>query len=517
MRSFFLLCCGVLFLLFPARSFSEEIYRVDERVSVGFNVRRTNENIHIIWLYPPEFSAQVDAFDSDAERSEFLRSEMQKTATSGHRASEDKLGYLYLYGIGVAEDFVEAERRFRIGLSEIDRPIGAVRLAERIAYGEDPDRDMATAADLALAALNAGYKKAAGVAVHIGHFYSKNSEYRNLDLAGQLFESVVDAEPENEYALYMKAYVHLNKGEFEEAWDWATKVTELENISNRPNLVRARSIRLQVARELGWEQKLDSEDIIEPLKFIYQNYVPEVVSTAGLIFLMLLLWIPILLMAIFTRKLSITGPRIGLTVLWLVFAGIIGSAVLIDSPWLKVGVFLVAVLMLLYSLNPALRNAYLPGLRRTSFGRWWKPVAEIVVAYLVFAVFMGAYTAVYEMVAGGRPEEQMVAVLLNVDGIASRISTFICVVIFIPIIEEVIFRGFLIDILRKKLAAIYAILVSAMIFGIFHGLTAFVPITCLGIIMGYMRYRNNGLWTPIAFHGLNNALSLTVIWLGLAG
>lgn len=92
-------------------------------------------------------------------------------------------------------------------------------------------------------------------------------------------------------------------------------------------------------------------------------------------------------------------------------------------------------------------------------------------------------------------------------------STLDIVMIFIgsaiipPFIEEFALRGVLMQGLRKYGNA-FAIVVSAFVFGIFHGNAVQIPFAFLcGLVIGYAVIATESLWTGIIIHALMNAMS----------
>ncbi|MDO5615189.1 MAG: CPBP family intramembrane metalloprotease, partial [Cruoricaptor ignavus] len=83
------------------------------------------------------------------------------------------------------------------------------------------------------------------------------------------------------------------------------------------------------------------------------------------------------------------------------------------------------------------------------------------------------------------------------------------IVIFAPLFEEIVFRGIVMKgLINKGLKPIYAIWISAIIFGAIHGNPwQFVGATFLGYVLGLVYYRTKSLLMPILLHAFNNAIS----------
>lgn len=79
------------------------------------------------------------------------------------------------------------------------------------------------------------------------------------------------------------------------------------------------------------------------------------------------------------------------------------------------------------------------------------------------------------------------------------------------VIEELFFRGYLFSALRSQLSPWRTILLSALLFGVFHVLTGkslllerFLPTTLLGILLGWIVWRSQSVWPGILMHVTHN-------------
>ncbi|MBS6237997.1 MAG: CPBP family intramembrane metalloprotease [Bacteroides sp.] len=85
----------------------------------------------------------------------------------------------------------------------------------------------------------------------------------------------------------------------------------------------------------------------------------------------------------------------------------------------------------------------------------------------------------------------------------------ICVAILGPILEELLFRGAITKVLLKKYNPVVAILISGLIFGIFHMNPAqVVGATLIGFILAWIYYKTHSLIPCILIHIMNNSLSV---------
>ena len=91
------------------------------------------------------------------------------------------------------------------------------------------------------------------------------------------------------------------------------------------------------------------------------------------------------------------------------------------------------------------------------------------------------------------------------SGIAGALNACI----FGPIIEEICFRGLVLDgLLKTRCRPWVAILISAVAFGLLHGFWAnFVTATLFGIIIGWLYWRTGSIIPGIIIHIANNSLT----------
>ncbi len=97
-------------------------------------------------------------------------------------------------------------------------------------------------------------------------------------------------------------------------------------------------------------------------------------------------------------------------------------------------------------------------------------------------------------------------------------SSFLAIVIFAPLLEELFCRGIILRGLLYHSTPVKAILWSAFMFGIMHlNPWQAIPAFLMGLLMGWLYWRTNSLWIVIFIHSLNNGVSflITVLFPGL--
>ena len=77
--------------------------------------------------------------------------------------------------------------------------------------------------------------------------------------------------------------------------------------------------------------------------------------------------------------------------------------------------------------------------------------------------------------------------------------------IFIPIVEELLFRGLAFRLLRKWMPFVWAMILSALVFGIYHGnLVQFVYATICGLYLAYLCETFGSVLASILAHMVMN-------------
>ncbi len=87
------------------------------------------------------------------------------------------------------------------------------------------------------------------------------------------------------------------------------------------------------------------------------------------------------------------------------------------------------------------------------------------------------------------------------------------------VIEELCFRGYLFSALQHALSPRRTILVTAVLFGLFHVLTGsallverFIPSTLMGLVIGWVAWRSGSVWPGIVIHFVHNGLLNLVLY-----
>lgn len=90
--------------------------------------------------------------------------------------------------------------------------------------------------------------------------------------------------------------------------------------------------------------------------------------------------------------------------------------------------------------------------------------------------------------------------------------SFATSVLVAPVVEETLFRGILFGSLTKRFSAVWAALISSIVFGLLHGQTNVIIYTFfLGLILCWLYKRSGSIVPGILLHLLNNIIAFWAI------
>jgi membrane protease YdiL (CAAX protease family) len=112
---------------------------------------------------------------------------------------------------------------------------------------------------------------------------------------------------------------------------------------------------------------------------------------------------------------------------------------------------------------------------------------------------------------GGRQYAEMLERMFGeLHGQVGGLGVVVLVVLLVPVCEELLFRG-VVQRALTPLGAPVAIVVAALVFGLFHGHPVHVLVAfLLGLAAGYALAATGTLWAPFLVHGVNNGVVFLV-------
>lgn len=197
--------------------------------------------------------------------------------------------------------------------------------------------------------------------------------------------------------------------------------------------------------------------------------------------------------------------------------------------WVSIyGIFVSGLGMFLYFLSLSVRDRQII-LGSYALKGWKEKLQDFFIAFMSWllsyplVIAVGQIVAIILMFTYENVEPQQVAVnqIKNASTSTSLLVVLIlCVIFIVPMIEELLFRGFLQNWLKKFVSSGKAIIFTSFIFALFHFASAqgmgnielIISLFVLSCFLGYIYERQKSLWAPISMHAIFNAISILLIF-----
>lgn len=109
------------------------------------------------------------------------------------------------------------------------------------------------------------------------------------------------------------------------------------------------------------------------------------------------------------------------------------------------------------------------------------------------------------------PSQAQLYGLSNASTVRDKVLCIAALVVITPYAEEAFFRGAVEDTLTRALGPLLAIPVSALAFGLAHGIKLTLPLHFFaGLVLSALCYKRKSLYPAMLAHAMYNAL--TVVW-----
>lgn len=141
--------------------------------------------------------------------------------------------------------------------------------------------------------------------------------------------------------------------------------------------------------------------------------------------------------------------------------------------------------------------------------------AQAVIWWLIVRVATAFYIAVLSRfgVAPSVAQEERLVRLFG-KGATGLILALLVAVAIAPLVEELLFRGFVYQAFRQRVGVGWAIFINAVLFGLVHfDVYLFVPLTLIGAALAWLFEREDSLGPPVMLHALNNLISVLALYL----
>ncbi len=110
-------------------------------------------------------------------------------------------------------------------------------------------------------------------------------------------------------------------------------------------------------------------------------------------------------------------------------------------------------------------------------------------------------------------EKEQEIVFASASTTPELVMAFLVLVVLAPLVEEVIFRGFMLPAFIRRFGVVWGVLVTSILFGLVHwqlnvGIITFM----MGLLLAWIYLRTRSLLPAIMFHSLKNLVAFLLIF-----
>ncbi|KAG5020914.1 hypothetical protein AAZX31_06G274700 [Glycine max] len=170
-----------------------------------------------------------------------------------------------------------------------------------------------------------------------------------------------------------------------------------------------------------------------------------------------------------------------------------------------------ALVLLKYTAKPQYKFSNFSRKNKLLSNRNWFLSSAVGFGFLVLLIFLTSLLA--DRLFGSKPVNNPILkdMLLNSD--ISRLSCVLAYCIVTPLLEEVVYRGFLLTSLSSTLEWQQAVAISSVVFSAIHfSGENFLQLFIIGCVLGCSYCWSGNLSSSIAIHSLYNALTLVITY-----
>jgi membrane protease YdiL (CAAX protease family) len=373
-----------------------------------------------------------------------------------------------------------------------------IKLAEAITRDETQDRYWRT--------------WAAGQAFH--HLLDESSKPADIERGQAILEIWRTLDPEDVTLRINQIWFDWMHGDQRSLFERCGELLEEDDISDedRATLLAIRfdkaltDGRLNDLSEAEWRQAVSDvfgEGIahVDPAVLLWTGVI-AILAYLGLVVAMTRLW-------------RSKPPGFWLMSLWLSLTLLL-PLVIFAPPLISIGFALIGGAAMLWGITgPRAPLHYLKapvhreGIR---FGGPWGWIALCLVCWGFTLGIEFGYQEAFKRVMRRAPEQHVLLGMLIADSPLRFVALLLTAGIFIPLLEEIVFRGVMQDYIGKRVPAIRILLIVSLIFGLLHGLDAALTTGLFGFICSLLRLRYQSLWPAIFLHAFNNSMIVVILY-----
>ncbi len=117
-----------------------------------------------------------------------------------------------------------------------------------------------------------------------------------------------------------------------------------------------------------------------------------------------------------------------------------------------------------------------------------------------------------EPIFGEMKEQEVVDSMKNAEGLGLKVGLIVSACIAAPVVEELVFRGYIYGVLKKFTNPLFAMVVAGALFAVVHmNLPALLPLWILAVLLTLSYELSGSLWVPIGIHAGFNTFSVVAM------
>ncbi|OUU86005.1 MAG: hypothetical protein CBC36_09775 [Verrucomicrobiaceae bacterium TMED76] len=184
----------------------------------------------------------------------------------------------------------------------------------------------------------------------------------------------------------------------------------------------------------------------------------------------------------------------------------------LNETLLSVGIFLIvgAVIFSLASVSRGRQPRQVFGLRKRSPSYVIKMGALGMIA-VYGSVFIGSVISNI-LLSTGEPKkedlQEIVQTLLTNDELSLKIAIIISAVVVAPLVEEIIFRGYIYPVLKRFTHPAFSCVMTSLLFAVIHtNVESLISLFFLAIVLTMFYEKTKSIWVPILMHSIFNGVN----------
>lgn len=143
----------------------------------------------------------------------------------------------------------------------------------------------------------------------------------------------------------------------------------------------------------------------------------------------------------------------------------------------------------------------------------WRDIGLAIVGFVVYMAIWMVAAAVLSGLPWFNLNENQDLGFVGLFGVAERLAGFVVLVVLVPILEELLFRGWMFGVLRKKLGFWLTAVLVSLAFGWMHGqLNVGVNVFIMSMVVCFLRERTGTIYSAIILHSFKNLLAFWVVF-----